>query len=210
MLSWPSFWNHVPESDRPLLRECIAELLKTGALLGDEGTARELYLLARDQYFHELGEYFAVLNIELVPDAERPILQARPVPGECELVATFTKDETLVVLTLWRIYDEAHAEKPTEAVVLTANDLWLRLRLFFENIEPPTESNLDRMLAKLRRKRLIRYQRNAEAGRFGESLVEILPTLPRAIPFSGPASSLEAWEAQAHLYREPNQEESPS
>lgn len=200
----------MPESDRPLLRECIAELLKTGALLGDEGTARELYLLARDQYFHELGEYFAVLNIELVSDAERPILQARPVPGECELVATFTKDETLVVLTLWRIYDEAHAEKPTEAVVLTANDVWLRLRLFFDNIEPPTESNLDRMLVKLRRKRLIRYQRNAEAGRFGESLVEILPTLSRVIPFSGSSSSLEAWEAQANLYRESNQEESPS
>jgi hypothetical protein len=203
MLPWPSFWNHVPESDRPLLRECVAELLKTGALLGDEGTARELYLLARDQYFHELSEYFAVLNIELVPDAERPIFQARPVPGECELVATFTKDETLLVLSLWRIYDESHAEKPTEGVVLSANDLWLKLRLFFENIEPPTESNLDRMLAKLRRKRLIRYQRNADAGRFGESLVEILPTLPRVIPFTGPHGSLEAWEAQAKLYHEP-------
>lgn len=210
MLSWPSFWNHVPESDRTLLRECVAELLKTGALLGDEGTARELYLLARDQYFHELAEYFAVLNIELVADSDRPILQARPVPGECELVATFTKDETLLVLTLWRIYDETHAEKPTEGVVLTANDLWLKLRLFFENIEPPTESNLDRMLAKLRRKRLIRYQRSAEPGRFGESLIEILPTLPRVIPFSGASNSLEAWEAQANLYREPTQEETPS
>ncbi len=206
MLPWPNFWNHVPEADRQPLRECVAELLKTGALLGDEGSARELYLLARDQCFKELSEYFAVLNIELVPDAERPILQARPVPGECELVAAFTKDETLLVLALWRIYDEAHAEKPTAGVVVTANDLWLKLRLFFDRIEPPTESHLDRMLAKLRRKRLIRYQRQEDSSRFGVSLVEILPTLPRVIPFA----SLEAWEAQANLYREPAAEEAQS
>ena len=156
-----------------------------------------MFLLARDQYFSELSAWFAVLNIELVIDSERPILQARPVPGDCELVATFTKEETLIVLSLWRIWDEAMSEKPTAGVVLTTNEVWLKLRLFFDKIEPPTESNLDRILAKLRRKRLIRYQRHEDANRFGESLVEVLPTLPRAIPFQ----DLEAWEAQAALYR---------
>jgi hypothetical protein len=53
------------------------------------------------------------------------------------------------------------------------------------------------MLTKLRRKRLIRYQRHDDANRFGDSLIEVLPTLPRAIPFN----DLEAWEAQAVLYR---------
>jgi hypothetical protein len=198
MLPWPAFWNHVPEADRRLLRECAAELLRAGAILGDDGAGRELYLLARDQYPAELSDYFSVLNIELVPDAAHSLIQARPVPGECELVAAFTKNETLLALTLWRVYDETRAEKPVAAVVLTANDLWLKLKLFFDKIEPPTESHLDRMLAKLRRKRLVRYQRHEEAGRFGESLIEILPTLPRAVPFD----SIEIWETHAALHRE--------
>ena len=196
MLPWPEFWNHVPEADRQPLRECIADLLRTGAILGDEGSGRELFLLARDSDFSELSAWFGVLNIELVIDSERPILQARPVPGECDLVATFSKEETLVALSLWRIWDETMIDKPAAALVITANDLWLKLRLFFDKIEPPTESNLDRILAKLRRKRLIRYQREEDTNRFGESLIEVLPTLPRAIPFN----DLEAWEAQASLY----------
>jgi hypothetical protein len=176
MLPWPEFWNHIPDADRQSFRECIADLLKTGAILGDEGAGRELFLLARDQYFSEMSAWFAVLNIELVIDSDRLILQARPVPGECELVANFTKEETLVVLSLWRIWDEVMTEKPTAGVVLTANELWLKLRLFFDRIEPPTESNLDRILAKLRRKRFIRYQRHEDSALFGESLIEILPT----------------------------------
>jgi hypothetical protein len=100
MLPWPSFWSHIPESDRPLLCDCVAELLKSGAIIGDQGAARELYLLARDQYLRELTDYFAVLNIEIVSDGEHPIIQARPIAGECDLVSTFTKDETLLVLTL--------------------------------------------------------------------------------------------------------------
>lgn len=197
MLPWPEFWNHVPEADRQPLRDCISDLLRAGAILGDEGAGRELFLLARDNYFSELSAWFAILNIELVVDSERPILQARPIPGECELVATFSKEETLVVLSLWRIWDETMIEKPTAAVVLSANDLWLKLRLFFDKVEPPSESNLDRILAKLRRKRLIRYQRDDTNSHFGESLIEVLPTLPRAIPFS----DVEAWEARAALYR---------
>jgi hypothetical protein len=100
-------------------------------------------------------------------------------------------------LSLWRIWDEAMSEKPTAAVVLTANEVWLKLGLFFEKIEPPTETNLDRIFSKLRRKRLIRYHRHEDANHFGDSLVEVLPTLPRAIPFQ----DLEAWQAQAALYR---------
>jgi hypothetical protein len=197
MLAWPEFWNHIPDSDRQALRDCIVDLLKTGAILGNEGAGRNLFLLARDQYFRELSAWFSVLNIELIIDADRPILQARPVPGECELVATFSKDETLLVLSLWRIWDESISDHSSQAVVLSANDLWLKLRLFFDKIVPPTESHLDRMLSKLRRKRLIRYQREEDSQRFGESMIEILPTLPKAIPFQ----NLEAWEIQANLYR---------
>lgn len=200
-LPWPSFWQHVREEDRGALREILAELLSSGILLGDEGRARQLYLTARD-YQRELAEYLAPLNLDLVADPDKPIYQARPIPGECGLTTRFTKDETLLVLTLWRLYYDARLERPVETVIVTANDVFGRLKLYFEHIEPPTESHLERLLGRLRNRRLIRFRRHEDAERFGESLVEILPTLQRVIPFE----SVEAWTGQADLYRAPRDE----
>lgn len=192
---WPSFWTDIPEVDRPALREILTELLATGVLFGENGRERELFLTAR-QYARQLADYLAPLSLELVPDPDRPILQARPIPGECGLTARFTKDETLVVLTLWRLYDDARMEGPAETVVISANDLYARLKLYFEHIEPPAETHLERILAKLRSKRLIRFQKNEE--RFGESRLEILPTLSRAIPFE----RAEEWTQAAALFQQ--------
>ncbi|HEY5910715.1 MAG TPA: DUF4194 domain-containing protein [Verrucomicrobiae bacterium] len=177
---WPSFWANIPDGDRPALREILAELLTTGVLMGESGRERELFLTAR-KYQLQLSEYLAPLNLNLFQDPDRPLLQARPVPGECGLTARFTKDETLAVLTLWRFYDDARMERPAETVIVSANDLYARLKLYFEHIEPPANTHLERILAKLRSKRLIRFQKDEE--RFGESRIEILPTLARAIPF---------------------------
>lgn len=198
-LPWPSFWQHVREDDRSALRDVLAELLSTGVLYGDEGRARQLYLTARE-YQRELAEYLAPLNLDLVADADKPILQARPVPGECGLTARFTKDETLLVLTLWRIYYDTRLERPVETVVITANDVFARLKLYFEHIEPPTESHLERLLTRLRSRRLIRFRQHEDAQRFGESLVEILPTLQRVIPFE----TADTWQQQADLYLAPS------
>jgi len=192
---WPSFWTDIPEDDRPALREILTELLATGVLFGENGRERELFVTAR-QYTRQLADYLAPLSLELVPDPDRPILQARPIPGECGLTARFTKDETLVVLTLWRLYDDARMEGPAETVVISANDLYARLKLYFEHIEPPAETHLERILAKLRSKRLIRFQKNEE--RFGESRIEILPTLSRAIPFE----RAEEWNQAAALFQQ--------
>jgi hypothetical protein len=197
-LPWPSFWNHVREDDRSALREVLAELLSTGVLFGDEGRARELYMTARD-YQRELAEYLAPLNLDLLADPDKPILQARPLPGECGLTAKFTKDETLLVLTLWRMYYDARLEGPVETVVVTANSVFAKLKLYFEHIEPPKDSHLERLLARLRSRRLIRFRAHEDSQRFGESLVEILPTLQRVIPFE----SAEAWQQQADLYAAP-------
>lgn len=196
-LPWPSFWQHIPDGDRPALSDILTELLAHGALLGDNGRDRELYLLARE-YQREIAEYLAPLHLELVPDPDRPILQLRPVPGDCGLMARFNKAETLLVLTLWRIYHDARMETVTETVVITANDLWQRLRLYFETIAAPTEAQLRDMLGRLRNRRLIRVQWHDEAARFGDSQVEILPTLPRVIPFEDTA----AWEQQAGGFRQ--------
>lgn len=195
-LPWPSFWTHVREEDRPALREILAELLATGVLFGDDGRARELYMVARE-YQRELTEYLAPLELDLLLDPDRPIFQARPIPGECALTGRFSKDETLLVLTLWRIYDEVQMQKATETVIVTANEVFARLRLYFEKIEPPTETHFERMVAKLKARRLIRFQRHDDPQRFGESNIEILPTLQRVIPFENAA----AWEQQVALYK---------
>ena len=197
-LPWPSFWQHIPDADRSALSEILTDLLAHGALLGDTGRDRELYLLARE-YQRELAEYLAPLHLELLPDPDRPILQLRPVPGDCGLMSRFNKAETLLVLTLWRIYHDARMEAVTETVVVLVNDIWQRLRLYFETITPPTEAQLRDMLSLLRQRRLIRVQWHEDGARFGESQVEILPTLPRVIPFENAA----AWEQQIVLYRQP-------
>jgi len=195
-LPWPSFWAHIPEEDRAAIREVLAELLGTGDLYRDDGRARQLYLVARE-YEPQLREYLAPLNLDLVPDPDRPLFQARPIPGECNLTSRFTKDETLLLLTLWRIYDEERMARPVETVVISANLVFARLKLYFEHIEPPKDSHFEMMILRLRAKRLIRFQRHEDPQRFGESVVEILPTLQRVIPFE----NQEAWEQQASLYR---------
>ena len=197
-LPWPAFWQHIPTDDRSALSDILTELLAHGALVGDTGRDRELYLLA-GEYRREIGEYLAPLHLELLPDPDRPILQLRPVPGDCGLMARFNKAETLLVLTLWRLYHDARMETVRESVVVTANDGWQRLRLYFETVTPPTEAQLRAMLARLRGRRLVRVQWHDDPVRFGESQIEILPTLPRVIPFADPT----AWEQHVALYQQP-------
>jgi hypothetical protein len=192
---WPSFWAQIPDDDRPALREILTELLATGVLFGESGRERELFLTAR-KYESQLTEYLAPLNLNLFPDPDRPLLQARPIPGECGLTARFTKDETLVVLTLWRLYDDARMERPAETVIVSANDLYARLKLYFEHIEPLANTHLERILSKVRSKRLIRFQKDEE--HFGESRIEILPTLARVIPFE----RAEEWAQAARMYQQ--------
>jgi len=197
-LPWPAFWQHIPDADRSAVSDILTELLAHGALLGDHGRDRELYLLARE-YHRELGEYFAPLHLELMTDPDRPLCQLRPVPGDCGLLARFNKAETLVVLTLWRCYHDARLEALTETVVITANELWQRLKLYFPSLVPPTEAQLRDIVNRLRNRRLVRVQWDEDAARFGESQLEILPTLSRVIPFEDAA----VWEQHARAYVEP-------
>jgi hypothetical protein len=142
------------------------------------------------------------LHLELVPDPDRPIFQVRPVPGDCGLVARFNKAETLLVLTLWRMYHDARMERTVETVVVSANEIWQRLKLYFEQVDLPNPSQLREMLIRLRKRRLLRVQWHEDATQFGESQVEILPTLPRVIPFENTAT----WQQQADIYQQPGAE----
>ncbi len=199
-LPWPTFstWQRITEPDRAAVSDILAELLAHGALIGETGRDREIYLLARE-YEREIAEYLAPLQLEVMPDPDRPLLQLRPVPGDCALMARFNKAETLLVLTLWRMHHDHRMESVAPAVIVTANAIWKTLGLFFENVTPPTEAQLREMLGKLRNRRLVRTQWNEDAARFGESQVEILPTLARVIPFESP----EAWQEQASVYQAP-------
>ena len=49
-LPWPTFttWTRIREEDRAALSNVLAELLAHGALIGEAGRDRELYLLARE------------------------------------------------------------------------------------------------------------------------------------------------------------------
>lgn len=206
-LPWPTFttWSRIREEDRAALSDVLAELLAHGALIGDAGRDRELYLLARE-YEPELCEYLAPLHLLLVPDSDRPIFLLQPVSGDCGLLARFNRAETLLVLTLWRIYHDVRMEQAVEAVVVTANDIWQRLKLYFEQIELPTPAQLRDMLGTLRRRRLVRVRWHEEASQFGESQIEILPTLAHVIPFE----NAEAWQQQATLYQQPSSAETES
>jgi hypothetical protein len=196
-LAWPSFWNHIRTDDRAAISDILTELLAHGAILGDAGRDRELYLLARE-YQNDLADYLAPLHLELVADPDRPLFQLRPVPGDCGLVERFNKAETLVVLTLWRMYHDERMEAPVPTVIVSANALWQRLRLTFEGVDLPKEAQMREILTRLRHRRLVRLQWHEDPERFGDSQIEILPTLPRVIPFEDAS----AWEQQVGQYQQ--------
>ncbi len=194
---WPRFWADVPEEDRAPLREILADLLGRGTLLGTDGAGRDLYVLARDHYREHLADYLSPLGLELVVDDDYSLLQARPRPEACLLLGQFTKDETLLILVLWRAWDDVRNSQATPSVIITVDELWTRFRSTFDKIEAPEKTHLEQLLARLKRHRLIRTNRPEGATQLGETLIEILPSLPRAIPFD----SIEEWLARAGLYQ---------
>lgn len=198
---WPSFWKDVPQDDRPALREILAELLGRGTLLGDSASGRDLFRLARTHYSSHLSDYLAPLGLELVIDDEFLILQARPRPESCHLLSQFTKDETLIVLVLWRIWDDHRTHEATPSVIVSVDELWKRFRQIFDQIDPPEKTHLEQILARLRRHRLIRTQKPEITSSLGEILIEVLPSLPRTIPFD----SIEAWSERAQSYSPANE-----
>jgi hypothetical protein len=192
---WPSFWPLVPEEDRAPIRDVLAELLGRGVILGNEGSGRELFLLIRDHYQAHVSDYLAPLGLELIVDDEAMLLQARPRTESCQLMGNFSRDETLVILTMWRIWDDEQASRSTAAVIITVDDLWNRLKLFFDRIDPPEKTQIDAILTKLRRHRLVRTHKPEGMTLPGEMQIEILPSLARVIPFD----DLEAWVQRAEL-----------
>ena len=197
---WPrSFWSDVPDADRAALREVLAELLGRGVLLGDEGSGRELYLLARDHYRTHVEDYLAPLALELIVDEEHSLLQARPRTESCLLLGRFDKDETLVLLTLWRLYDDEISTGSQEAVIVTVDKLWAALKVYFDKVATPEKSQIESCLVRLRRHRLVRTLKPEGMTQAGEMQIEILPSLARVIPFD----DIAAWQGRAETFQPP-------
>lgn len=196
-LPWPQHWNHIPEEDREALSEILTRLLSNGAIIGDEGRERTLYLLARNDLEPEIASHFAPLGLEVFLDPDAPIIQLRPVGSACGLSGRFNKAETLVLLTLWRCYYDIRMESVSHGVFLTVKELWEKLKVFFEDIQLPNEGQLKLILRRLKQHRLIRTQGGSDTETFDEVSLEILPTLQRAIPFEDGT----AWNDQCELYR---------
>lgn len=195
---WPrSFWGDVPDSDRAALRDVLAELLGRGVLLGDEGSGRELFLMARDHYRAHIEDYLAPLALELIVDDDSSILQARPRTESCMLLGRFDKDETLVLLTLWRLYDDEISTGSQDAVIVSVDQLWAALKVHFDKITTPEKTQIESCLARLRRHRLIRTLKPEGMILAGEMQIEILPSLARVIPFD----DIAAWQERVEAFQ---------
>ncbi len=192
---WPSFWSDAPEEDRAPIRDVLAELLGRGVILGSEGSGRELFLLIRDHYQAHLADYLAPLGLKLIVDEEMPLLQAQPRTGACQLLSTFSREETLVILTLWRLRDDEEVSGSAAALIITVDHRWNRLRIVLGRIEPPEKSQIESILAKLRRHLLVRTHKPESITPAGEMQIEILASLSRVISFD----DLEAWLQRVDL-----------
>ncbi|MBL9116103.1 MAG: DUF4194 domain-containing protein [Verrucomicrobiaceae bacterium] len=194
---WPRFWSDVHEADRAPLRDVLAELLGRGVLLGSEGSGRDLFLLARDHYRTHLEDYLAPLALELIVDEEHSILQARPRTESCLLLRQFTKFDSLVVLTLWRLFDDERAVGTQQAIIKTANEVWLALQLHFPGLIEPSEARLKDALDLFHKHRLIKRKMPEGMTQLGDMEIEILPSLARAIPFD----DLAAWQTRVDQFQ---------
>jgi hypothetical protein len=142
-------------------------------------------------------DYLAPLALELIVDEDHSLLQARPRTESCLLLGRFDKDESLVLLTLWRLYDDEISTGSQEAVIVTVDQLWAALKIHFDQILTPEKSQIEACLARLRRHRLIRTLKPEGMTQAGELQIEVLPSLARVIPFE----DLAAWQARVDTFQ---------
>lgn len=160
--------------------------------------------MARDHYRAHIEDYLAPLALELIVDDDSSILQARPRTESCMLLGRFDKDETLVLLTLWRLYDDEISTGSQDAVIVSVDQLWAALKVHFDKITTPEKTQIESCLARLRRHRLIRTLKPEGMILAGEMQIEILPSLARVIPFD----DIAAWQERVEAFQpQPEDEE---
>jgi hypothetical protein len=183
----------LPPADRERLGEALRRLLAHGSVLGLEPGQTELYHWCY-QNRPWLEEMAGLLDLKLHWDHPDRTVQA--VPQSAAFLLRLKLDATLVLLTLWYEFDTAIRDRgESPPVRLTVQQLNDSLAAKFEPLRKfqPSPTRLREILALGQRKNLLRFTPQDALER---SLIEVLPTLKRVIPFQG----LEEWQRHAERF----------
>ncbi|MCP5525109.1 MAG: DUF4194 domain-containing protein [Verrucomicrobiales bacterium] len=185
--------GRLSEHDRDRLGEALRRLLTHGSILGLEAAQTDLYHWCH-QNRELVEEIAALLDFKLHWDHQDRTVQA--VPQNAAFRLRLRLDATLVLLTLWYEFDTAVRDRGEPPPVrLTAQQLNDSLSAKFEPLRKhlPSPTRLREILALAQRKNLLRFTPDVALER---SLIEVLPTLKRVIPFQ----DIEEWNRNADRY----------
>ena len=180
-------------NDRERLGLALRRLLAHGSILGLEPAQTDLYHWCY-QNREWVDEFAALLDLKLHWDHQDRTVQA--VPQSAAFLLRLRLDATLVLLTLWYEFDTAVRDRgETPPIRLTAQQLNDALSTKFEPLRKhlPSPTRLREILALAQRKNLVRFTPDVALER---SLIEVLPTLKRVIPFQ----NIEEWNKNADRY----------
>lgn len=185
--------GRLPEHDRERLGEALRRLLTKGSILGLEPAQTDLYHWCH-QNREWVDELAALLDFKLHWDHQDRTVQA--VPQSPAFRLRLRLDATLVLLTLWYEFDTAVRDRGEPPPIrLTAQQLNDSLSTKFAPLRKhlPSPTRLREILALAQRKNLVRFTPDVALER---SLIAVLPTLKRVIPFQ----DLEEWNRNAARY----------
>ncbi len=179
--------------DREKLGDALRRLLANGSILGLEPAQTVLYHWCY-QNRDWVNEMAALLDLKLFWEHQDRTVQA--VPQSSAFLLRLKLDATLVLLTLWYEFDTAVRDRgETPPVRISAQQLNDSLVAKFEMLRKhlPSPTRLREILSLAQRKNLVHFTPDAQLER---SLIEILPTLKRVIPFQ----NIEEWTKNADRY----------
>ncbi|MFN7140542.1 MAG: DUF4194 domain-containing protein [Limisphaerales bacterium] len=192
----------ISDNDRERLGEALRRLLAHGSILGLEPAQTDLYHWCH-QNRQWLDETAALMDLKLHWEHQDRTVQA--VPQSSAFILKLKLDATLVLLTLWYEFDTAVRDRgEVPPIRLTTKQLNDSLTAKFEPLRKhlPSVSRLREILSLAQRKNLVRFVPSSE---FTESVIEVLPTLKRVIPFQ----NIDEWNKNADRYLASVKELSP-
>lgn len=185
--------SRLQPADQEHLGDALRRLMAHGSILGVEPAQTDLYHWSY-QNRPWLDEMAALLDLKLHWEHADRTVQA--VPQSSAFLLKLKLDATLVLLTLWYEFDTAIRDRgETPPVRLTAQQLNDSLAAKFEPLKKfqPSPTRLREILSLAQRKNLLRFTPNDAPER---SIIEVLPTLKRIIPFQ----NIEEWHKNAERY----------
>lgn len=185
--------SRLQPGDREHLGEALRRLMANGSIIGLEPAQTDLYHWCFENR-PWLDEMAGLLDLKLHWEHADRTVQA--VPQSSTFLLRLKLDATLVLLTLWYEFDIAIRDRgETPPVRLTAQQLNDSLAAKFEPLKrfQPSPTRLREILSLAQRKNLLRFVINDSPE---QTIIDILPTLKRVIPFQ----NIEEWNKNAERY----------